>query len=80
MPALQMAAIRQMIGGSVFILFFLLYKKLSLPTAKQFRWLLVMAVIMFVSANGLSTWSIKIYSRRAQRIDWRVVPALRCDH
>lgn len=59
MPALQMAAIRQFIGGTIFITFFLLYKKYPLPTRKQFAWLLVMALIMFVSANGLSTWSIK---------------------
>lgn len=59
MPALQMAAIRQFIGGMIFVSFFLIFKKFALPTRRQFVWLLVMAVIMFVSANGLSTWSIK---------------------
>jgi drug/metabolite transporter (DMT)-like permease len=58
-PALQMACIRQFIAGMCFVVFFMGYKKLPLPTAKQFRWLIVMAVLMFVFANGLSTWSLK---------------------
>jgi drug/metabolite transporter (DMT)-like permease len=59
MPALQMASIRQLIAGTLFVSFFLFVKKIALPTARQFRWLFVMAILMFVSANGLSTWSIK---------------------
>ncbi len=58
-PPLQMAYIRQFIAGMCFVGYFMLYKKLSLPTAKQFRWLLVMSILMFVFANGLSTWSLK---------------------
>ena len=58
-PALQMAYIRQFLGGMCFVLFFMLYKKLPFPTKKQFLWLLVMALLMFVLANGLSTWSLK---------------------
>jgi drug/metabolite transporter (DMT)-like permease len=57
-PALQMAAIRQLIAGSCFVLFFLLYKKFSLPTAKQFLWIFLLSLLMFVGANGLSTWSL----------------------
>ncbi|HSN60405.1 MAG TPA: EamA family transporter, partial [Ferruginibacter sp.] len=45
-PALQMASIRQLFGGLCFVLFFMLYKKMPLPTAKQFRWIAVMAVLM----------------------------------
>ena len=59
MPALQMAAIRQLIAGGIFVAFFMSYKKLPLPNGKQFRWLIIMAVLMFVFANGLSTWSLK---------------------
>ena len=58
-PALQMASIRQLLGGVCFVLFFMVYKKLPLPTAKQFRWIAIMAVLMFVFANGLSTYSLK---------------------
>lgn len=59
MPALQMAALRQLFAGLCFVSFFMLVKKIPLPTAKQFRWLLVMALLMFVFANGLSTWSLQ---------------------
>jgi drug/metabolite transporter (DMT)-like permease len=59
MPVLQMAALRQMIAGAFFIIFFMLVKKLPLPTKKQWKWLFIMAILMFVLANGLSTWSLK---------------------
>ncbi len=58
-PALQMAYLRQLLAGLCFVGFFMLYKKFPLPTAKQFQWILVMAILMFVFANGLSTWSLK---------------------
>jgi drug/metabolite transporter (DMT)-like permease len=58
MPTFQMAAIRQFLGGISFVLFFLVVKKLPLPDLKQFAMLLVMALLMFVGANGLSTWSL----------------------
>ena len=62
MPAFQMASIRQFLGGITLVVFFLLYKKLPLPTAKQFALLLVMSLLMFVGANGLSTWSLQYIS------------------
>jgi drug/metabolite transporter (DMT)-like permease len=40
-PPLQMAYIRQFIAGACFVVFFKWYKKLPLPTGKQFRWLFV---------------------------------------
>ena len=58
-PAIQMAAIRHFLGGISFVLFFMLYKKLPVPGIKEFGWLLIMALLMFVLANGLSTWSLK---------------------
>jgi len=58
-PALQMASIRQLLGGLIFVAFFRFYKKLALPTLKEWGWLLMMGILMFVMANGLSTWSLK---------------------
>jgi drug/metabolite transporter (DMT)-like permease len=58
-PALQMAYIRQFFGGMFFVCFFMLYKKLPFPTRREFVWLLIMALLMFVMANGLSTWSLQ---------------------
>ncbi len=59
MPAFQMAAIRQCTAGACIVLFFLLYKKLPLPTARQFGLLTIVGLLMFVGNNGLSTWSLK---------------------
>jgi len=57
-PAFQMASIRQFLAGLSFVLFFMLYKKMKWPTAKQFGLLLILSILMFVGANGLSTWSL----------------------
>lgn len=59
MPALQMAYIRQLLGGMCFVLFFMVFRKLPFPSKKQFGWLIIMSLLMFVLANGLSTWSLK---------------------
>lgn len=57
-PALQMVSLRQIIAGLCFVIFFLVAKKIPLPTAKEWRWLVVISFLMFVMANGLSTWSL----------------------
>lgn len=59
MPALQMAYIRQFLAGLCFVLFFMIRYRSTLPTTRQFRWMTIMAILMFVFANGLSTWSLK---------------------
>lgn len=59
MPALQMAYVRQFIAGFCFVGFYIWVRKFSFPSIRQFRWLTVMAILMFVMANGLSTWSLK---------------------
>jgi drug/metabolite transporter (DMT)-like permease len=56
-PALELSAVRQLIAGIIFLSFFLI-KGQKLPTAKQFGWIIVMSFLMFVFANGLSTWSV----------------------
>lgn len=57
-PALQMASIRQFIAGTCFVVFFMWYRKLKFPGLRQIGWLIVLALLMFVFANGLSTWSL----------------------
>ncbi|MBP9741652.1 MAG: EamA family transporter [Chitinophagaceae bacterium] len=59
MPALQLAAIRQIIGGALFVAFFMLLRKHPLPTKKQLRQLFFLSIFTFVFANGFSTWSLK---------------------
>ena len=58
-PALQLTYIRQFLAGTIFLSYFLLVKKSKLPTAKDFKSIVVMSALMFLSANGLSTWGLK---------------------
>ncbi|MEX6690464.1 EamA family transporter [Danxiaibacter flavus] len=61
MPGLEVSFVRQFIAGSIFLAYFL-FSGESLPTLKQFGWLLLLAICNFVFANGLSTWSLKYVS------------------
>jgi drug/metabolite transporter (DMT)-like permease len=61
MPALQMAALRQFLGGLLICLFFF-SKKQALPTKAQWPIILLMALLNFVLSNGLSTWGVKFIS------------------
>jgi drug/metabolite transporter (DMT)-like permease len=58
-PGLQVSGIRQFIAGSLFLLFFGLFKKEKLPTLQQFRWLLTASFFLVVINSGLTTWSVK---------------------
>ena len=58
MPALQLSGIRQLAGGSLYILYFSL-KGHRWPTASQLLRLTWMSLLMFVFSNGLSTWSVQ---------------------
>ena len=57
-PAFEVASIRQFSGGILYVCFFLI-KGLAFPTWKQFKWLTLMAVLMFVSSNGLATLALR---------------------
>jgi drug/metabolite transporter (DMT)-like permease len=59
MPAMQLVYMRQAIGGFLFLFYFKAIKKLPWPTLQQFKWLFGTSIIMFVMANGLSTWAVK---------------------
>lgn len=61
MPALQLAAIRQLIAGAIYVGFFL-YKKIPLPKGKEWRPVLVLSFLNFIMSNGLSTWGVKYIS------------------
>jgi drug/metabolite transporter (DMT)-like permease len=58
MPAFELASIRQFFGGSIYVIFFLI-KGEKLPTLKQFLWLMPMAFLMFISANGIATYGLQ---------------------
>lgn len=59
MPALQLAAIRQLIGAFLFLGYFFLVRKEAMPTNKQLKQLFFLSIFTFVFANGFSTWSLQ---------------------
>lgn len=59
--ALQMAGLRQFLGGSIYLLYFMI-RKYPLPEKKDLLPLLVLSVLNFVLSNGLSTWGVKYIS------------------
>jgi drug/metabolite transporter (DMT)-like permease len=61
MPALQMIGIRQLIGGGLYVLFFL-YKKTPWPKGRQWMPVLLLSFLNFMLSNGLSTWGVKYIS------------------
>ena len=61
MPALQLAGLRQTIGGSFYVLFFLI-RGTTFPKGKEWGPILVLAFLNFMLSNGLSTWGVKYIS------------------
>lgn len=61
MPALQLAGIRQLIAGALYVGFFL-YKKVPLPKGKEWIPVLVLSFLNFIMSNGLSTWGVQYIS------------------
>ena len=58
MPAFELASIRQFLGGSIYVVFFL-SRGQKFPSSKQFLWLFPMSFLMFVSANGIATYGLQ---------------------
>jgi drug/metabolite transporter (DMT)-like permease len=73
MPALQLAAIRQFMGGFLYISFFL-FKKTPWPKGKQWKTIIILSILNFVLSNGLSTWGVKYISSGLGAIIGAIVP------
>jgi drug/metabolite transporter (DMT)-like permease len=61
MPALQMAGIRQFLGGLCYVIFFLA-KGASLPRGRQWGPIFILSLLNFALSNGLSTWGVQYIS------------------
>ncbi len=61
MPAMQLVAIRQFLGGILYVAYFL-FKRAPWPRANQWKTILILSVLNFVLSNGLSTWGVKYIS------------------
>lgn len=60
-PGIQMAAIRQFISGLLYIVFFLIIKA-PWPKGKQWKTIVILALLNFTLSNGLSTAGVKYIS------------------
>ncbi len=58
MPAIQLSAIRQFIGGSLYIFYFIITKH-PWPKGKQWLTIIVLSILNFMLSNGLSTWGVQ---------------------
>ncbi|HYK57139.1 MAG TPA: DMT family transporter, partial [Flavisolibacter sp.] len=61
MPALQMAGIRQFLGGLLYVIFFMA-KGARFPKGKEWRSIFILSFLNFALSNGLSTWGVKYIS------------------
>lgn len=61
MPALQMAGVRQMLSGALFVAFFLA-KGERFPKGKEWIPILILSILNFTLSNGLATWGVKYIS------------------
>ena len=61
MPALQLAGIRQLSGGLLYLIFFM-SKGRVWPRGKEWRSIIVLSFLNFMLSNALSTWGVKYIS------------------
>ena len=61
MPALQLAGIRQIIAGVLYVGFFI-YRKAPWPKGKEWIPIIVLSFLNFILSNGLSTWGVQYIS------------------
>ncbi|MBB1286307.1 EamA family transporter [Flavisolibacter sp. BT320] len=61
MPALQLAGIRQTLGGLIYVLYFLI-RGTGFPKGKEWGPIFVLSILNFMLSNGLSTWGVKYIS------------------
>lgn len=73
MPALQLAAIRQFLGATLYLSYFL-FKKTTWPKGKQWKTIFILSILNFVLSNGLSTWGVKYISSGLGAIIGALVP------
>ncbi len=61
MPALQMAGIRQILGGACYMIFFLI-RGTTFPRGKEWIPVLILSFLNFMLSNALSTWGVQYIS------------------
>ncbi|HEX6333322.1 MAG TPA: EamA family transporter [Flavisolibacter sp.] len=61
MPALQLAGIRQLLGGLCYVLFFVI-RGTAFPKGREWIGILVLSFLNFMLSNALSTWGVQYIS------------------
>jgi drug/metabolite transporter (DMT)-like permease len=61
MPALQLAGIRQLAGGLLYLIFFMSKGRIW-PRGKEWQTILILSFLNFMLSNALSTWGVKYIS------------------
>lgn len=73
MPALQLAGIRQLVGGTFYVAYFAA-KGRAFPKGKQWWPVLILSLLNFFLSNGLSTWGVRYISSGLGAIIGAVFP------
>ncbi|MCW3119866.1 MAG: drug/metabolite-transporting permease [Chitinophagaceae bacterium] len=73
MPPLQLAGIRQFLGGSCYVIFFILRGE-KWPDKKQWQSILILGCLNFLLSNGLTTWGVKYISAGLAAIIGAIFP------
>lgn len=73
MPPFQMVGIRQILAGSVYVLYFML-KGAKLPRKKEWYPILFLSVLSFMISNGLATLGVKLTTAGLSAIMGAIFP------
>ncbi len=73
MPPFQMVGIRQILAGSVYVLYFM-FKGAKLPRKKEWYPILFLSVLSFMISNGLATLGVKLTTAGLSAIMGAIFP------
>jgi drug/metabolite transporter (DMT)-like permease len=76
MPGLFLAALRQIISGSILLIWFIGVKRHSLPDKTTLRKIFTQGFFMLMIGNGLSTWAVQYISSGLAAIIASLIPLL----
>jgi drug/metabolite transporter (DMT)-like permease len=72
-PAIQLCAIRQVLGGSIYLLYFL-YTKHPWPKGRQWLTIVILSALNFMLSNSLTTWGVQYISSGLGAIIAAIMP------
>jgi len=73
MPPLQLAGMRQFLGGMCYVIFFTIRRE-KWPTRRQWQTIIILGYLNFLLSNGLTTWGVKYISAGLAAIIGAIFP------